>query len=366
MLCGPHVACTAGEFCSAGACLRVTAVATRTYCTCAITSAGGVQCWGYNNDYQLGNGTTASSDVPVAVTDVSSGVTALAVEEYEVCALTAGGVLQCWGLDYGGTPSAFSGFSSAVTAISGGYNNSCAVTSAGAVQCWGYNHDGELGDGTTTNNDSPVSVTGITSGATAVACGTYHGCAVVGGSVQCWGLNNWGNLGNGAMGGSELTPVAVTSLTGVVAVTAGYGHTCALTSTGGAWCWGMNMYGEIGNNSTANALVPVAVQGLPSSVVAISAGAYHTCAVTSAGAVWCWGANDSGQLGNDTMTQSLLPVPVTNLSSGAVSVAAGEAHTCATTSASGTLCWGYNPDGELGNGTMTTTPSLVPTTVVEP
>ncbi len=158
-----------------------------------------------------------------------------------------------------------------------------------------------------------------------------------------------------------------------IAIAAGYGHTCALTSTGAVKCWGRNRSGQLGdgtttnrhvpvavNNSgqlgdgtTTNRHVPVAVSGLASGVQAIAAGTYHTCALTSTGAVKCWGKNNSGQLGDGTTTDRHAPVDVVGLVSGVTAIAAGYFHTCALTSAGAAKCWGYNRYGQLGDGTTT-------------
>jgi hypothetical protein len=137
-----------------------------------------------------------------------------------------------------------------------------------------------------------------------------------------------------------------------------------LTAAGGAQCWGGNQYGQLGDNSTINRSVPVVVAGLSSGVSAIAAGTFHTCALTTAGGVQCWGDNGQGELGNSSTTNSSTPVVVTGLSSGVSAIAAGELHTCALTTAGGVQCWGDNAAGDLGNNS--TTHSSVPVAVLEP
>ncbi len=223
---------------------------------------------------------------------------------------------------------------SSATAVIAGQRHTCVVTSSGAMMCWGWNIYGALGDGTTTNSLVPVQVTGLTSGVTATAAGPYHTCSVVsGGGVLCWGGNQFGQLGDGTtVPAFRPTPAPVSGLaSGVAALTAGYYHTCALTSSGAVLCWGANFNGRLGDGTTTNRLTPVAVSGLTSGVVAIAAGAHHTCAVTDGGAVVCWGANFDGQLGDGTTTAQATPVAVSGLASGVAAVAAGLYHTCAVT-----------------------------------
>ncbi len=347
--------------------------------SCALTSAGAATCWGLNTTGQLGNNVTTQSLVPVAVSGLSSGVSAIATGTSHSCALTSAGAVSCWGLNTSGqlgnnsttsssvpvpvpVPVAVSGLSSGVSAIATGANDSCAVTSAGAAVCWGSNNAGQLGNNSTTNSSVPVAVSGLSSGVTAIAGGSSHSCALTSaGAVMCWGLNSSGQLGDNSFANS-LVPLAVSELSsGVIAIATGSSHSCALTSAGAVMCWGLNTNGQLGNNSTANSPVPVAVSGLSSGVTAIAGGNAHSCASTSAGAVKCWGTNSSGQLGNNSTTQSLVPVGVSGLSSGAIAIATGSSHSCASTSAGAVSCWGNNGNGRLGNNS--TNQSAVPVAV---
>jgi alpha-tubulin suppressor-like RCC1 family protein len=187
------------------------------------------------------------------------------------------------------------------TSLATKVHHTCAVTTAGMVKCWGANAAGQLGDGTTSTRLTPVFVKGLRTGIVAVAVGREHSCALTrSGRVKCWGSNAHGQLGDGTTRDSS-RPVAVQGLTTkAMAITAGYDHTCALMADGGVTCWGDNHDGELGDGTATERHLPVGVSGLASGVIAIAAGAYHTCALTGAGGVKCWGANDSGQLGDGT------------------------------------------------------------------
>ena len=345
--------------------------------TCALATSGAAKCWGYNETGQLGNGTTTDSTTPVQVTGLTTGSTAITAGASDArgpwdhtCALTSGGAVKCWGWNYTGqlgngtttnstTPVQVSGLTTGVTAITAGGMHTCALTTGGGVKCWGDNSRGQLGNGTTTNSTTPVQVSGLTTGVTAITAGHTYTCALAtGGGVQCWGDNSGGQLGNGTTTNST-TPVQVSGLTsGVTAITASYRHTCALTTGGAAKCWGDNSGGQLGNGTTTSSTTPVQVSGLTTGVTAITAGSFHTCAITTGGAAKCWGDNSGGQLGNGTTTSSTTPVQVTGLATGVTAITAGHSHTCALTTGGTAKCWGYNAGGQLGNGT--TTDSLTP------
>ena len=245
------------------------------------------------------------------------------------------------------------------TSVSAGNNYTCALTAPGGVKCWGDNFEGSLGDGTTTNRSAPVDVVGLTSGVGDISTRWFHACAVTtSGGLKCWGFNAYGQIGNGTTTDSA-TPLDVTGLTsGVSAVAIGFGHTCAVTTAGGLKCWGRNDWGQLGDGTFTPRLTPADVSGLTSGVVGVIAGFAHTCALTTAGGLKCWGRNIDGQIGDGTTVTRPTAVDVTGLTSGVAGVATGNAHTCALTTIGGLKCWGSNNRGQLGDGTtvMRTTP----------
>jgi alpha-tubulin suppressor-like RCC1 family protein len=340
--------------------------------TCALTSSGGAKCWGANNDGQLGDGTTISRTVPADVSGLTSGVTQIAAGENHTCALTVAGGVKCWGSNDSGqlgdgtawdrlTPVDVVGLASGVTAISTSFGHTCALTDGGGAKCWGSGSTGELGDGRTKDSRIPIDVSGLASGVTAIAAGGGYTCAIVsGGALKCWGAGSDGELGDGSTSGS-LTPVGVTGLeAGVMALAAGFWSACAVAAGGAVKCWGYNADGQLGDGTTTDAASPVAVSGLASGATAVSVGLHHSCALTAGGGVMCWGGDLYGQLGDGTTTDSLTPVAVSGLASGATAIATGSFHSCALTAGHVVKCWGVNASGALGTGT---TDSSVPVDV---
>lgn len=345
--------------------------------TCALTTTGGVKCWGNNSSSQLGTGNTLANNVAVDVIDLSHGITAITAGGFHSCALTSANSVLCWGANVTGTlPEAVSGANGEIVAISAGGFHTCALTSTGGVKCWGSNYKGQLGNGNTHDSNVMVDVMSLSSGVSAISAGGYHTCAITtAGDVLCWGSNESGRLGNASSVDSSV-PVAVSGLSsGVSAISAGANHTCALLMAGGVMCWGYNRNGQLGNGSTTGSRVPVSVNGLGSGVIAIGAGGTpisnigdaHTCALTVAGGVLCWGSGFSGQLGNGNTLDSSVPITVSGLVSGVSAISTGGYNSCALLGATGgagsVQCWGSNFFGQLGNGRTTTFNSSAPVAV---
>lgn len=331
-----------------------TAIAAGLAQSCVVTSSGGVKCWGSNGHDELGDGTTRDSSTPVDASGLSRGVKAVAAGVRHTCALTSVGGVKCWGNSSFGslgdgtnvrrfTPVDVSGLGSGVEAIAAGMDHTCALTSAGGVKCWGSNRFGSLGDGTTTDRWTPVDVSGLSSGVTAIAAGFGHSCAVRAGGVKCWG----------SVARDRLTPVDVPGLSGGVrAIDTSGSHSCALTAAGGIKCWGSNANGQLGDGTLNNSSTPVDVVGLSGRVRAIATGTGGSCALTATGGVKCWGLNDHGQLGDGTTVNRLTPVGVSGLSRGVTAIGAGAFHSCALTTSRRVKCWGLNGSGQLGDRTI--------------
>ncbi|MCV6637233.1 FG-GAP-like repeat-containing protein [Candidatus Albibeggiatoa sp. nov. NOAA] len=342
--------------------------------TCALTSSGGMKCWGLNDVGQLGDGTTNQSSTPVDVSGLTSGVAAISAGAYHACALTTSGGVKCWGRNNEGqvgdntfiqklSPTDVNGLTSGVAAISAGSYHTCALTTGGGIKCWGKNSNGQLGNNATSDNPAAEDVSGLTSGVAAISAGGSHTCALTtSGGVKCWGAGADGQLGNNTTTQS-LTAVDVNGLTsGVSAISVDDRHSCALAS-GGARCWGYNAFGQLGDNSTLNKLTYIDVNGLASGVSALATdlGMMHSCAITTGNGAKCWGRGSEGQLGNNSTGSSLIPVDVDGLTSGVSAITMGEFHSCALLSDGSAQCWGQNDEGQLGDGS--TTSSLIPVDV---
>jgi alpha-tubulin suppressor-like RCC1 family protein/Leucine-rich repeat (LRR) protein len=296
--------------------------------TCLFSNTGALKCFGYNGDGEIGNNTQgASVGTPTDVIGLSSGVAQVGSTSFSRCALTTVGGVKCWGRDldqstivFHLTPVDVPGLTSGVIQIAGGYDFFCALTVSGGVKCWGANSRNQLGDGTNMDRFTPGDVTGLTSGVALIATGAQHACAVLTtGGLKCWGYNSNGQVGDGGSTATNRpTPVDVSGLTsGVVGVAGGFSHTCALLASGAVNCWGFNLFGQVGDASFTQRLTPVQVSGLTSGYVAIVGGANISCAQSSNGAVKCWGNDDSSNgLGDGTNNTSAVPVNVVGLGGG--------------------------------------------------
>ena len=343
--------------------------------TCAVTTVGASYCWGFNSAGQLGDGTTDRKSTPVLVI-MPAGVRFAAVSAGgdHTCGVTPGGTAYCWGWNQDGqlgdgtrvdrrTPvpvAAPAGVGFAAVSLGGWHT--CGVTLGGTAYCWGHNAYGQLGDGTDTSRTIPVAVS-VPAGLSfaAVSAGFYHTCGLATTrAAYCWAVATADSAARAP------TPVATPEGVSFVAVSTGGVHACGLTAAGSAYCWGDNNYGKLGDGTTTSSATPVPVAAPVGVTFAqLSAGGEHTCGRTDAGAVYCWGQNGSGQLGDGTIPFNRTTPTAVAAPQGVVfaHVSAGWNHTCAMTAAGAGYCWGSNVGGELGDGTFVTSP--VPVQIVQ-
>ncbi len=361
---------------------------------CAIALDNKVYCWGDNQFGQLGNGADyPSGTVAVDMTGVLSGKTIISIASgsFHTCAIASDNKVYCWGRNTNGqlgnnsTETSFfpvavdmTGVLSGKTikSISAGSNHTCAIASDDKPYCWGANDVKQLGNNSTENSSVPVAVDmsgalldktvkSISSGeGHSISSGEGHSCVIASDDKPyCWGWNTNGQMGDNTLTGKAYPTAVVTgALSGktVKSISAGARHTCVIASDDFAYCWGSNVAGQVGNNSTSTRLSPAAVvTGALSgkTVKSISAGGKSTCVIASDNYAYCWGFNTYGNLGDNTTNQSLIPVAVDR--SGALngksikSISSGQLfsgyyHSCAIATDNKSYCWGIDSLDTLG------------------
>lgn len=307
---------------------------------CAISTQGGLQCWGNNAAY-------GGADVGRATDIVGfpADLVGLVGSTQALCALSASSALWCQGHRPGNgathsvTPVMPIGMESGVIDVARGPQLTCVAKADGSVWCWGYNYYG-MGDGETFNADAPIQILPASFQAAGVAVGVYHMCAwSQSGEGRCWGYNQHGQLGHGVWGDSEPLPVVVAGLSGIQSMATFLSHTCALISGGEVYCWGSNDYRQLGDGTYTNSATPVlSTQFSGNANQAVSAGDSFTCVQTVSGEIACEGAD---------FYRQTAAAGVLNADAGQVALYGdmgcalvdGRAH-----------CWGRNDFGQTGNG----------------
>ena len=315
---------------------------------CAATNDGAAWCWGLNSRGELGDGTTTQRKRAVRVTKEGGG------DLTGVVAVGAGG-------------------STSVTFPENHTHNSCAVTDDGAAWCWGGNGRGQLGDGTDTDRARAVRVTktggGDLTGVETISAGRIAACASLDdGTAWCWGDNRDGQLGDGTETDRDraiqVTKSGGGDLTSVRSVSAGGLSSCAATTSGGAWCWGNNEAGGLGDGTKTDRSRAVQVikksGGVLTGVTSVRAHSNtyqggtmnHACARTSDGSAWCWGFQFTG-LSTKSRPRAVAVLKANgDRLAGARSVSTSSTHSCARTKGAA-WCWGSNTWRQLGDGTNT-------------
>jgi alpha-tubulin suppressor-like RCC1 family protein len=399
----PAVAASAGERMDAGA-----------EHTCVVLDNGRVRCWGLNSAGQLGYGNTGvlgknligDDETPDTEGPVSFGgpdALEVAAGGHHSCAILDDGGVRCWGigtdgqLGYNGvatigdneTPATQAnvaiGPNRTATAVTAGGGHTCAILDNGKVRCWGSGGSGQLGYGNTAaigDNETPASAGFVDLGsgrtATAIAAGLVHTCAILDNEeVRCWGSGDDGRLGYGNedMIGDDETPATAgpvnlgTGGLGAKAIAAGQEHTCVILTNDKVRCWGQGFEGalgygnaeDIGDDESPDTATVGHVQLGGVDAISLTAGDSHTCAVLADTTVRCWGLPTEGQLGlelgfgvgfppiGDSETPDSQPT-VDLAARAAVAITAGAIHTCAVVDTAHVHCWGNGSQGATGQG----------------
>lgn len=343
--------------------------------SCAIAKDETVRCWGRNDTFQLGADKELPFIVkPTAVTNVANA-TSVASGGNHACALRTDGSVVCWGRDDSiagpnavtrKTATQMKG-ASGIRSVVAGDRHDCILTSERTVKCIGWGSDGQLGNGGQ-QASSALSDVVLLKDVDSISSGQLHSCALLrNGNAMCWGSGRYGRLGNAATNQYTfaMTPVDVVGMGDkVVQLSMGGDRSCALTSRGGVKCWGRIRPGRVLNEHEIAdyAATPLEVSHLSTGVKQIATGGNHACALLNEGIVTCWGWNENGQLGNGSTSDTEEPARVTGLRD-VVAIRTGDRHSCALLSSGKIKCWGANNFGQLGNGT--TSDSSIPVDVVD-
>ena len=359
--------------------------------TCVLFEGGGVRCWGKGAGGRLGTGSVASigdDETPATIPDVVLGGRAVQISagREHTCALLDTGKVRCWGanavgqLGYGHTrdigddeaPASVGDvpLDEPVTQVAAGAFHTCALLASGRVRCWGDSPEGQTGQGidrsSIGDDELPTAYPSLELGAKVTQLVSAHGSPCVlleGGSVRCWGPIP----GSGV---DRYTPAAkypVVAL-GVPAIRLASGvgarRVCAITSAGALRCWGGGLYGSVGyafetddvGVTRSDLPTPAKLGDVPLAgdgrVTGVAPGGEHTCTLLDNGHVRCWGANQFGVLGPGSPERVLARDAVEiDVGGRVVDISSGTFHTCAVLDTGSVRCWGINADGQLGYGT---------------
>jgi len=342
--------------------------------TCGILENGSAMCWGRDTFGQLGDGGEAATNIrPSTYIDAPDDVTISQIfaGPFRTCAIFSNDVTNCWGFNENGqsgdestntykSPTNEVNFPDGRVAksIGMGHKHTCAILDNEQLACWGADLHGALGNGESNSEDeySPVLIsTPVDRIPVKVEAGVSHTCILMDdGGIMCWGRDNAGQLGNGDSNPTTYSPTSDVMLPegrAAIDLSVGNEHSCAILDNKSVVCWGMNNYGQLGDNSSTNAKIPT-FPHLPngSTATKISSGSQHTCATIENGSLYCWGHNKNSRLGLGTSGGvHKIPMFVTTDQSIA-EISASSEHTCVLSENGSISCWGRNNYGQLGLG----------------
>jgi alpha-tubulin suppressor-like RCC1 family protein len=331
--------------------------------TCALALSGALYCWGGNQVGQLGVGDGDTRLAPAQLPGSADWETVAAGWEH-TCGLRRDNSAWCWGsnddgqLGLGGedgedavlTPVQLAGPPDAWAQLAGGRRHSCGLDGSGGLWCWGRNEHGELGVGAGLEEiPAPTRVADPAADWRQVSAGETHTCSVDwDGRLFCWGSNEDGALGLDDVEEQPL-PALISDTRTYARVITGARHGCAQDTGGATYCWGANDAGQAGIGGSAGAVRTLTRVDPDPGFAALALGERHGCGIAGDGGLWCWGANDAGQLGLGDGVSRELPTRV-GTASDWLEITSGSRHTCAVRANGQLFCWGENLSGQLGLG----------------
>ena len=337
------------------------------YHVCALTDTGKVFCWGRNDSGQLGNGTFVDSKIPTEVVGLATRAQGISAGPAHTCALLIDGSVACWGSNlgnaFGTVPGenfqkpvlAWAGGNFRASSIDAGEFATCVVLISGQSSCWGDNTFGRFGVDIPSGH--PISASGWTTPTRQVVVGPAHACGLSNtNEVTCAGRA--GRIGfstdtNVIAPSSYHYPTKIPGLSAKFSsISAGNFHSCGVTSDGAVFCWGEDFLGTLGASPIVSRGV-IKVGGLPSRIAKVSAGYDKNCALDVMGQIYCWGGGFATTSGRTTLPPVIPPAKITRSEHTAIAVATGDVHACAILSDESVICWGDNAYGQLGNDSLT-------------
>ncbi len=331
--------------------------------TCGIASTGSLKCWGGS---LIGNGANRTIKSPtiidngLAYSKITSSYNSISKQ---ICGVTELGFLKCWGNNsigqLGNLSSSLKKFPTEIdqgvkyNSVSGGRNFTCALTINGIVKCWGSNGSGQIGNGNTESRFLPI-ITSSGYSLNQLVSGENNSCGITkSGQLRCWGANGSGQIGKGSASSNECTPFNVDVSTNYIQLSKGTNHTCGITNAGVLKCWGANDNGQLGDGTKVSKASPVTIDsGVNYSQVVLSKNSNYSCAITTNGVLKCWGLNSSGQLGDGTLLDKSIPI-VVDPNTTYTKISLSYDYICGITSAGNLKCWGSNSLSKIGDGTTT-------------
>jgi alpha-tubulin suppressor-like RCC1 family protein len=333
--------------------------------TIGLDHRGQVWGWGYNLYGQLGNNSIISERTPVSILGASKTFCKITNSNYFSIGIDNRGQVWGWGNNYNAqlgdnsttnqcTPVSILGAKKTFCNVGVGYKFSFGIDYTGQVWSWGENNKGQLGVNSFVSYCTPVSILGAKKTFCKVIGGEWHALAIDhNGRVWSWGYNNYGQLGNNDTP-NKYTPVSILGNKKTFCnITGGFGITTGIDNHNQVWSWGDNSLGQLGDNTVINQCTPVLIAGVPKSFCKIANGLYHTTGIDNYGQVWSWGDNSSGQLGDNTVINQCTPVLIAGAPKSFCKIENGDYHSIAIDKYGQVWGWGGNGYGQLGDNSIT-------------